>query len=151
MPRENRAPESVLQERYRIIQELIVQGKDPAQIVRHCLEHFDWNVSERQHYNYVKSAFEALADNASVNRAAYFVLVLERNKWLYNRALAEDDYRLARLVTLDLINLLKLDSPQADFDWKAAAAKQGLNPDDILARMKRLTVREDQEAARAHG
>jgi hypothetical protein len=140
MPKTNRTPDNELMERYKIVQDLIVKGFTGADIARYIADKTDWGLSTRQAYNYYNDAFAALADESNVNRAAYFKLALDRLQWLYMRAIAANDLKLARKVTMDLIAFLKLDTPSADFDWQEYARNSGLDPSTMLDMMKRLTT-----------
>lgn len=151
MPRETRAPEAERAQRLMIVQDLIVRGWRGSDVWSYVQQETDWNISRRQAYNYYQDAFDALADESEVNRAAYFSLVLQRNEYLYQKAMSKDkpDLNLARLLVADLIKLLKLDEPSADFDWKAEAAKKGYDPTQILERLKRLTADDNGELIEA--
>lgn len=151
MPKTNRAPDSELADRYKVIQDLIVRGFTGADVYRYACEHTDWNISKRQAYNYYNDAFSALADESNVNRAAYFKLALDRLQWLYQKAVIANDLKLASKVTMDLITFLKLDSPNADFDWQKAAADSGLSPTDIIERLKRLSSPIEDENGAENG
>lgn len=139
-----------LRERHKVVQDLITQGYSGADVWRYIRDETDWNISRRHAYNYYNDAFDALADESQVNRAAYFKLSLDRLQWLYRKATETEDWKQARLLTLDLIDFLKLDSPDADFDWKKDAAEAGLNPVHIEERLKRL-ANEYEKKSHAHG
>jgi len=143
VPRENRVPDAELKVRYKIIQDLITKGYRAVDLWTYIKAETDWQISRRQSFNYYKNAFEAFSDESEVNRPAYFALVLSRNEYLYQRALADKDLRLAASLVADLIRLLKLDTPNADFDWQSEAAKQGYDPAQIVERLKRLTAADD--------
>lgn len=144
MPKSQRTPDMELQERYKVVQELIVQGFTGAGIAKWIAENTDWNITRRQAYNYYRDSFEALAIESNVNRAAYFKLALDRLLWLYTKAVESGDYKLANRVNNDLIAFLKLDQPSADFDWQKDAADKGLNPQEIVEALKRLSSPADE-------
>jgi hypothetical protein len=141
--KQNQVTQLELIERYKVVQELIVQGYSGADVWRYIESETDWGITRRQAYNYFNDAFEALADESQVNRAAWFRLMLERLEWQYRQAVQRKDWKLARLLSLDIKDFLKLDSPHADFDWKKDAQAAGLNPDEIENEFKRLMVQDE--------
>lgn len=146
MTKENQVTQLELQERYKVVQELIVQGYNGADVWRYIQDETDWNISRRHAYNYYNDAFDALAEESQVNRAAWFRLTLDRLEWQYRQAVQRKDWKLARLLSLDIKDFLKLDSPHADFDWKKDAQDAGFNPDEIEQEFKRLMTQDDEKA-----
>lgn len=148
MPREQRATTGELETRYAIIRDFIVRGFTPGEGWRFIRDQTDWGISRRQVYNYFDAVQQRMADEAStVNRAMYFTRQLGRLDYLYHSAIMahDPDLGLARQVTMDVVKLLRLDTPEADFDWQRVAAEQGLDAGDILTRMKRLMVVDDEQ------
>ena len=147
----SRTPDNELQERYKVVQDLITQGYTGADVSRWIDENTDWRITRRQAYNYYNDAFSALADESNVNRASYFKLALDRLQWLYMKAVNASDFKLASKITMDLITFLKLDTPSADFDWQKLASDKGWNPAELQERMKRLIAADDNESGNANG
>lgn len=145
MTRGIRATQSELTERYRIVTDLIVQGYSGADVWEHVQSNTDWNITRRQSYTYFKKAFLILAEDSNINRASYFKLAIERLELQYKKANIADDYAAASGITMNMVRFLKLDSPDADFDWMKKVSESGVNPDEFKERLKNLLLKEDGE------
>lgn len=122
-------------ERLELVESLIVKGMEQREIVRYLKEkHEGWGLTDRQLRNYVHEAKERLSSAAKgVDRAAEFAIAKQRNDLLFSSSLKIQDYRTALAANVQNIKLMRLDRPNADFDWRAAAQQAGINPQDIIA------------------
>lgn len=134
-----KTPPDELDMRLDYIEELIAQGMTQAHIVRHCQDYdakLQWSVSDRQIRNYYKAALERMSQGAgTIDRRLYHVRSLKRLDYIYRKSLEKDDRRHALQAEAQIIKLLKLDEPAAEMDWKQAAQRAGIDPENILQRM----------------
>jgi predicted metalloendopeptidase len=137
MAKETRADLGELETRLDIISGLITQGMAQADVVKHCLEkHTDWQVTDRQLRNYYKAAWERLSvDALGIDRRARLALMVNRLDTQYAKADASNDRKNAIYATVEQIKLLRLATPQADFDWRKVAQDAGVDPDTLFEQM----------------
>lgn len=134
MAHETQADQGELEIRLEYIRSCIAGGMNQAAIVNHIREEKkDWNITDRQVRNYYATVWKEYGNDATgVDRAAYFVRTLDRLDHIYGVAMEAKDFKSALQATGELIRLLRLDIPSADFDWKKAAKEAGLSPSDVF-------------------
>lgn len=139
MPQDNPTIGEDLEVRYSIVEDLIAQGLQKRHIVRWIQDHnadLKWNLSDRQLRNYYDTVMQRMSEMAGkLDRRMYHVRSLQRLDYLYRTAVEVGDRKNALAAEREIINLLKLDSPGADMDWREAAQKAGIDPDNVLARI----------------
>lgn len=125
----------IFAERLDIVKALVIKGLLQREIVRHCLEKYpDWDVSDRWLREMVHKAKDQLTDEARrVDRAAEFAIAKGRNDLVFRRAMEVSDFKTALAANLQNMRLMRLDRPNADFDWKEAARQAGIDPKSVMA------------------
>jgi hypothetical protein len=128
---------------------LIVEGKTQAQIVNICRDEYaEWDVSDRQIRNYVKTAWEQYAEAAlGIDRKAEAQLAAQRLDYVYGKALEAGKLNTARLAIVDKIRLYKLDAPDQSYNWRKALEEMGLSAGDTFEQIvKQLSEKVANEA-----
>lgn len=123
-------------ERLNIISAMIWQGMSQAKIVNEILDKPDkypWNLSARQLRNYYKECWDNFDKNAgSINRSAWFTVTLNRYDDDYGIAKAAGDRKEARENNTAIANLLHLDKPGYDMDWRKTLKDAGIDPQEAI-------------------
>lgn len=134
MPQHEPASPEQLAERREIIRNMITAGFNQAEVVRRVKEEYGaWGVSDRQVRNYVKAVYEDFSSDAGlVDRRAYFVRTIESIDQTKSEAAKIGNLKLKLDCDLAIARLLKLDSPQANMDWREAAKNAGLEPTEMV-------------------
>lgn len=132
-------PEQIA-ERHQIIRNMITAGLSQADVVNKVREDYSaWGISDRQVRNYVKAVYDAMSTDAGlIDRASYFVRTIHRMDDVYSRAITAGNLKVAHDSNMGIIKLLKLDTPQAAMDWRAAAKEAGLEPTAMIEQLANL-------------
>jgi hypothetical protein len=148
MPRETPADPAELELRLELVRSLIAEGYTQSKVVKYIREECaEWDISERQARNYYYAVWKQYGDDATgVDRAGYFVRTLDRLDYIYARAMEKNDFKSALTATAELIKLLRLDIPSADFDWKKAATDAGVSPSELFEKVVRAASQELKHA-----
>lgn len=145
MPQNEQADPGEVEVRLEYMRGLIAQGMKLAQIVEHVETETAWGVKPRQIRNYYYAVWKEYSNEATgVDRAAYFVRTIDRLDHIYGAAMTKGDFKAALTATVELARLLRLDIPNADFDWKAAAKQAGIAPSDLFERVVQAVQAEDE-------
>lgn len=147
MPHSNRVTQDELEHRYDIVKSCIDRGLTGAETWRYIERYTDWGISRQQAYNYYNECKKQFIDEATqIDRAEEFTKSLRRLEYIYKQSLLKEDYRLAKDTTMDVVKLLKLDAPDANFDWKKKAKAAGIDDDAIFERLDRLQLETETES-----
>src|SRR5262245_31489338 len=101
-----KATSAVIGERVKIVAEVLVLGgtcRDVVQFSAGSKEEArpSWNVKERQIRNYIRMAYEWLAEQREADRAKLFDLAVARRTMLYARCCEAGDWRTAHSILKD--------------------------------------------------
>lgn len=128
-----------LDARYEFIENLIAQGLQKRHVVNYIRDHdheLGWNITDRQVRNYFDTVMKRMAEGASqIDRRQYHVRSLKRLDYIYRVSLEAGDRRQALAAEREIIQLLHLDQPGAEMDWKQAAEAAGIDPEKALQRI----------------
>lgn len=149
MPKETPADPGEMEVRLELVRGLIAQGLLQREVVKYIRDKCaDWGINDRQARNYYYAVWKQYGDDATgVDRAAYFVRTLDRLDHIYGAAMKVHDFKTALSTTAELIRLLRLDLPSADFDWKKAAIEQGMSPSDVFEKVVQAVAEKERQDA----
>jgi len=91
------------------IYDLLIRGKSADYILQFCSE--NWNVCERQAYNYIKRAIKKLEKIAETEHRVELGKAIARLSDLYDKEYTSKNWQGCRQVQKDLNTLLGLEKP----------------------------------------
>lgn len=123
-----------LAERKEIIRSLLNAGLTRAEAINEVLQKYpEWDVTRRQVFNYVDEVYQDWdIDAGRINRRAWAMKVLERMDRRLSTVTAKGNDSLAQKIDEAIINMLSLDNPRADVNWRELAKKAGLAPAEMI-------------------
>lgn len=137
-----------LAERYEAIKRFMIRGWPNRKIIRWIVDESGWNITARMGRYYIQRTLERLSDEApQTDRRSQFVIALERLNHIYERAMGNSELGIARQAVNDGIKLLRLDTPDKQFNWRKAAADAGIDPSEAFAMMVELASKDSDDAS----
>lgn len=94
------------QKRIRLVLEMLLQSTPKVDIVRFGVE--NWQVKERAIEDYITAAYAIMKELAKQEREEVFAENLTQRRYIKNKAIKAEDYRLAHEVLKDEAKLLNL-------------------------------------------
>jgi len=104
-----------MQNRVDSVIELLAQKFKRAQIIQYCNSHFKhWDVSDRAIDTYIRKARAQLLDQMRITRTELRSEAVSDLRYLYKKALEDNDLRAALSIRKELSGMLLLSGPVSD-------------------------------------
>jgi hypothetical protein len=94
------------QKRTRIVLEMLLQSTPPVDIVQFGIA--NWDITEGGVWKYITAAYDLMKEMAKSEREEVYAANLAQRRYLKNKAIKAEDYRLAHEVVKDEAKLLDL-------------------------------------------